>query len=134
MVSKNLEDFYSRELRKSKCKCVFIPNVIDSLPLKCSQLSDERLVSVGRLSKKKGYLDLLRCKHYESGDAVVIDGSLQHPEIGDIICVFGTGAYCYTMASNYNGQPRPAVIFVKDGKARITTRRETYDDLMARDL
>ncbi len=73
-------------------------------------------------------------KHCESGDAVVIDGSLQHPEIGDIVCVFGTGAYCYTMASNYNGQPRPAIIFVKNGKARLTTRRETYEDLASRDL
>lgn len=48
--------------------------------------------------------------------------------------VFGTGAYCYTMASNYNGQPRPAIVFVKDGQARVTTRRETYEDLMSRDI
>ena len=73
-------------------------------------------------------------KHCESGDAVVIDMPIQHPEIGDIVCVFGTGAYCYTMSSNYNGQPRPAIVFVKDGEARITTRRQTYDDLMACDL
>ncbi|MBP3867226.1 MAG: diaminopimelate decarboxylase, partial [Eggerthellaceae bacterium] len=46
-------------------------------------------------------------KHCESGDAVVLDGSLQHPDLGDIVCVFGTGAYCYTMSSSYNGQPRP---------------------------
>lgn len=73
-------------------------------------------------------------KHCESGDAVVLDGSLQHPEIGDIVCVFATGAYCATMASNYNGQPRPAVVFVKDGVARVVQRRESYEDLMARDL
>ncbi len=73
-------------------------------------------------------------KHCESGDAVVLDGSLQTPELGDIVCVFGTGAYCYTMASTYNGQPRPAIVFVKDGQARVVTRRETYDDLMARDI
>ncbi len=73
-------------------------------------------------------------KHCESGDAVVIDMPLQPAEIGDIACVFGTGAYCYTMSSNYNGQPRPAIVFVKDGHARTVTRRETYDDLMARDL
>ncbi|MCH4184237.1 MAG: diaminopimelate decarboxylase [Eggerthellaceae bacterium] len=73
-------------------------------------------------------------KHCESGDAVVLDGSLQHPEIGDIACVFGTGAYCRSMSSNYNGQPRPAVVFVKDGHARVVTRRETYDDLMACDI
>ena len=38
------------------------------------------------------------------------------------------------MASNYNGQPRPAIVFVKDGQARVTTRRETYEDLMSRDI
>ena len=73
-------------------------------------------------------------KHCESGDAVVLDGSLQHPDLGDVVCVFGTGAYCYTMASTYNGQPRPAIVFVRDGAARVVTRRETYEDLMARDL
>ena len=73
-------------------------------------------------------------KHCESGDAVVIDMSLQKADIGDVVCVFGTGAYNMTMASNYNGQPRPAVVFVKDGEARITTRPETYDDLYARDI
>lgn len=73
-------------------------------------------------------------KHCESGDAVVIDMPIQKPEVGDIVCVFGTGAYCYTMASTYNGQPRPAIVFVRDGKARVVTRRETYADLMARDI
>ena len=73
-------------------------------------------------------------KHCESGDAVVLDGSLQKADIGDIVCVFGTGAYNATMASNYNGQPRPAVVFVEDGKAHLVTRRETYEDLLARDL
>ncbi len=73
-------------------------------------------------------------KHCESGDAVVIDMPIQHPELGDIVCVFATGAYCYTLASNYNGQPRPAIVFVKDGEARLVTRRETYEDLMAREV
>ena len=50
------------------------------------------------------------------------------------MCVFGTGAYNMTMASNYNGQPRPAVVFVRDGEARVVTRRETYEDLYQRDL
>ena len=73
-------------------------------------------------------------KHCESGDAVVLDGSLQTAELDDIVCEFATGAYCYTMSSTYNGQPRPAIVFVRDGKARVVTRRETYDDLMARDI
>ena len=73
-------------------------------------------------------------KHCESGDAVVLDGSIQHPDLGDTVCVFATGAYCYTMSSSYNGQPRPAIVFVRDGQARVVTRRETYADLMVRDL
>ena len=73
-------------------------------------------------------------KHCESGDAVVIDGSIQQVDLGDIVCVFATGAYCYTMSSSYNGQPRPAIVFVKDGQARVVTRRETYADLMDRDI
>ena len=73
-------------------------------------------------------------KHCESGDAVAIDRPLQHPDLDDIICVFGTGAYCHSMSSNYNGQPRPGIVFVKDGQARLVTRRETYADLMACDI
>ena len=64
----------------------------------------------------------------------LLDGSLQRADLDDIVCVFGTGAYCYTMSSSYNGQPRPAIVFVRDGEARVVTRRETYDDLMARDV
>lgn len=59
LVSKNLEEFYSKELRKSKCKCIFIPNIVDELPPKCSTLQEKRLISVGRLSPEKGYMDLL---------------------------------------------------------------------------
>ena len=73
-------------------------------------------------------------KHCESGDAVVVDMPLQHPDLGDVVCVFGTGAYCYAMSSNYNGQPRPAVVFVRDGQARVVTRRETYEDVFSRDI
>ena len=73
-------------------------------------------------------------KHCESGDAVVIDMPLQKADVDDVVCVFTTGAYNATMSSNYNGQPRPAVVFVKDGEARVTTRRETYDDLYGRDI
>ena len=73
-------------------------------------------------------------KHCESGDAVCLDASIQHPDLGDVVCVFGTGAYCHSMSSNYNGQPRPGIVFVKDGVARLVTRRETYEDLMACDV
>ncbi len=73
-------------------------------------------------------------KHCESGDVVVKNSPLQACEAGDVICVLGTGAYCNEMASNYNKQVRPGVVFVKDGEAREVVRRETYDDLLRRDV
>ena len=69
-------------------------------------------------------------KHCESGDIVVNDAPLQRPEVGDILCVCATGAYCQSMSSNYNKQVRPGVVFVRDGEWRWVIRRETYDDLM----
>ena len=59
LVSNELKKFYKKELRKSSCKCVYIPNVLDSIPKKCSSLKEKKLVSVGRLSPEKGYMDLL---------------------------------------------------------------------------
>ncbi len=69
-------------------------------------------------------------KHCESGDIVVNDAPLQHVDVGDVLCVCATGAYCQSMSSNYNKQVRPGVVFVRDGQWRWVVRRETYDDLM----
>ncbi len=68
-------------------------------------------------------------KHCES-DILIRDITLADPQPGDILAVFTTGAYHYSMASNYNRFPRPAVVFVKDGKAKLVVRRETYDELL----
>lgn len=73
-------------------------------------------------------------KHCESGDVVVRNRSLQSCEAGQHVCVLGTGAYCNEMASNYNKQVRPGIVMVANGKARMVVRRETYADLLARDL
>lgn len=73
-------------------------------------------------------------KHCESGDLLVRDVPLADPRVGDILVTPVTGAYGYAMANNYNGTPRPPVIFCKDGDARVVVRRETYDDLAARDV
>lgn len=73
-------------------------------------------------------------KHCESGDVVAVDVSIQAPEVGDTVAVFGTGAYNASMSSNYNAQVRPAVVFVEEGVAKLVQRRETYADLMARDV
>jgi diaminopimelate decarboxylase len=73
-------------------------------------------------------------KHCESSDVLIHDADLPDPRPGDVIAVPVTGAYGYAMANNYNGQPRPPVVFVREGEARAVVRRETYDDLTSRDL
>lgn len=60
LVSKDLKKFYTKEMRKSDCTCYYIPNVLDSMPKRLATLQEKRLISVGRLSKEKGQLDLLR--------------------------------------------------------------------------
>jgi diaminopimelate decarboxylase len=73
-------------------------------------------------------------KHCESGDVLVRDVRLPDPRPGDVLVTPVTGAYGHAMANNYNGVPRPPVIFCSGGDARAVVRRETYDDLHARDL
>ncbi|GAA0540252.1 diaminopimelate decarboxylase [Paractinoplanes ferrugineus] len=74
-------------------------------------------------------------KHCESGDIVVKDEFLPADvQPGDFIAVPGTGAYCRSMASNYNHVPRPPVVAVRDGASRVIVRRETEDDLLALDV
>ncbi|HEV7806789.1 MAG TPA: diaminopimelate decarboxylase [Solirubrobacteraceae bacterium] len=72
-------------------------------------------------------------KHCESGDVIVRDVELADPRVGDVVVTPATGAYGHAMANNYNGVPRPPVVFVSNGDARVVVRRETYDDLAARD-
>jgi diaminopimelate decarboxylase len=82
--------------------------------------------------------DSVRCrlvgKHCESGDVLVHDAALQDPRVGDVVVTPATGAYGFAMANNYNGIPRPPVVFCRDGQARLVVRRETLDDLRARDV
>jgi diaminopimelate decarboxylase len=77
---------------------------------------------------------VLAGKHCESGDVIVRDALLDDPRPGDVIVTPATGAYGYAMANNYNGVPRPPVIFCADGDARAVVRRESFDDLLARDV
>ncbi len=73
-------------------------------------------------------------KHCESGDLVVPDAFVPDDlEVGDVLATPVTGAYGYSMASNYNKVPRPGVVFVADGTARVVVRRETFDDLIRLD-
>jgi diaminopimelate decarboxylase len=73
-------------------------------------------------------------KHCESGDVIVRDVELADPRVGDVVVTPATGAYGHAMANNYNGVPRPPVVFVSNGDARVVVRRETFDDLAARDV
>ena len=69
-------------------------------------------------------------KHCETGDVLIDAAELPHPKRGDLLAVPATGAYTLAMGSTYNGVPRPAVVLVRDGEARVIRRRERPDDLL----
>jgi diaminopimelate decarboxylase len=70
----------------------------------------------------------------ESGDMLIWDLPLPKVKQGDLLAVSCTGAYNYSMASNYNRFPRPAVVFVQNGQAELVVKRETYEDLIFHDV
>ena len=70
----------------------------------------------------------------ESGDLLLKDAKMPKIEVGDTLAVLATGAYNYSMASNYNRIPRPAVVAVSDGNAKVVVKRESYEDLVRNDL
>ncbi|HEU0214917.1 MAG TPA: diaminopimelate decarboxylase [Jiangellaceae bacterium] len=73
-------------------------------------------------------------RHCESGDVLSDGVQLRDPRVGDLLAVPVTGAYCYTMANNYNGARRIPVVFTTDGRSRLAVRRESWQDLLARDV
>jgi diaminopimelate decarboxylase len=73
-------------------------------------------------------------RHCESGDVLVDGVRLAAPRVGDLLGVPATGAYCFTMANNYNGTRRIPVVFVAGGASRLVVRRERWEDLLARDV
>jgi diaminopimelate decarboxylase len=72
--------------------------------------------------------------HCESGDVLAHGAALATPAVGDLVLVPATGAYCFSLQNNYNGTPRPPVVLCEGGTARLAVRRETYADLLARDV
>lgn len=66
----------------------------------------------------------------ESGDIFIEDVCIQKPEIGDILAVFSTGAYGFSMSSNYNKNPKAPVVFIKDGVVRLVSKRQSYEELL----
>ena len=73
-------------------------------------------------------------KHCESGDVLIGDALLADPRVGDVLVTPATGAYGFSLANTYNGQPRAPVVFVGDGDARLVVRRERYEELFSRDV
>ena len=90
-------------------------------------------VVVGRWDEPQVLADLVG-RHCESGDIVTPDVELRNPQVDDLIVVPVTGAYCFTMVNNYNGALRPPVIYCVNGVARLGVRRETPDELLAREV
>jgi len=70
----------------------------------------------------------------ESGDILIRDAQVVHLQRGDIFAIFSTGAYGYSMASNYNKNPLPAVVLVNDGKSKLMVKRQSYDDMIKNEV
>lgn len=92
-----------------------------------------RSLLANRMSAPLTEKTTLAGKHCESGDIVISEAQLPSVEANDVIVVAGTGAYNYSMASNYNRVPRPAAVIVRDGEAHLIIQRETLQDLIRHD-
>ena len=87
-----------------------------------------------RANEEKNYVATIAGRCCESGDLLGENMKLQKPVRGDILAVLVTGAYNYSMASNYNRSPRPPVILVRDGEARVAVARESFEDIVKNDI
>lgn len=91
-------------------------------------------VITNKADQPKTFNATIAGKCCESGDLIGENMMIQPPETGDILAVLATGAYNYSMASNYNRLPRPAAVMVKDGKSRVIIERETFEDIISKDV
>ncbi len=96
--------------------------------------SDYTVLLANRANDKADFCATVAGRCCESGDLIQEDVMLPRPERGDTMAVLVTGAYNYSMASNYNRLPRPAVVMVRNGDSYIAVRRETYEDLCRNDM
>lgn len=87
-----------------------------------------------KADQKADFKATIAGKCCESGDLIQENIMIQKPEPGDIAAVLSTGAYNYSMASNYNRNPKPAVVMIRSGEPRLIVKRETYEDLVRNDL
>jgi diaminopimelate decarboxylase len=93
-----------------------------------------RAVLANRMSAPCTQTVAIAGKHCESGDILIREANLPDVQSGDILVVMGTGAYNYSMASNYNRLPRPAAVLVNNGEVSLILKRETYSDLIRQDI
>ena len=91
-------------------------------------------VAANRMNEEPNEIITLAGKYCETGDILIKDIALPELHSGDIVAIPSSGAYCFAMSSNYNMNPRPAIVLVKNGEANLIRRRETYEDLTMCDL
>lgn len=96
--------------------------------------ADYEIVCANKANEKRTETVTVAGKYCESGDLIQENTKLQRVEAGDILAVLSTGAYNYSMASNYNRVARPPVIMINDGRAEVAVKRETYEQITANDI
>ena len=96
--------------------------------------SQYSVLNASKADEKCDYVATVAGKCCESGDVIQPDVAIKKPEVGDTLAVLSTGAYNYSMASNYNRIPRPCMVMIKDKQARVIIKRETYEDLIRNDI
>ncbi|MBR2614333.1 MAG: diaminopimelate decarboxylase [Clostridia bacterium] len=96
--------------------------------------SNYTVINATKGDKKEDYICTIAGRCCESGDIIQENVKIAKPERDDIIAVLCTGAYNYSMASNYNRIPRPPIVMVKDGKSRVVVKRESFEDIIKNEL
>ena len=96
--------------------------------------ADYEIVCANKATEERSEVVTVAGKCCESGDLIQENTKLQKVQPGDILAVLSTGAYNYSMSSNYNRIPRPPVVMVKDGEARVVVKRETYEKITENDI
>lgn len=96
--------------------------------------SEYTVILASRANEEKNYTATVAGRCCESGDLIGEDFKITKPQRGEILAVLTTGAYNYSMASNYNRIPRPPVIMLKDGKDYLAVKRETFEDIIKLDI
>lgn len=122
-----------RDIKDARCYVSVDGGMTDNPRFALYQAKYDAVVA-NRAGAPRDKLQTIAGRCCESGDLVARDLQFQAAKAGDILCVFATGAYNYSMASNYNRVPRPPILLVSDGMVREVVRRETYEDLIRNDL